>query len=110
MESSLLERDPILKEMQHHVHHPQQLVVGDYVYIKLHPYRQATLAYCAIEMLVPCFHKPFHILDKIIPVAYQLELPATACIHLVFHVLFLKRAMGPNPFPHHSHITSDWYG
>ena len=64
------------------------------VYVKLRPYRQPSLARKVNEKLAPRFYGPFKILEKIGPIAYKLELPATARIHLVFHVSLLKKATG----------------
>ena len=64
------------------------------VYVKLRPYRQPSLARKVNEKLAPRFYGPFKILEKIGPIAYKLELPATTRIHLVFHVSLLKKATG----------------
>ncbi|MCI23877.1 hypothetical protein A2U01_0045060 [Trifolium medium] len=69
--------------------------IGDFVYLKLQPYRQMSLRKQGYHKLRPKFYGPFKILDKIGNVAYQLELPATTDIHNVFHVSQLKKC--PNP-------------
>ena len=108
MASLLLQRDAILEEPKPNLHPAQQKMkahvdskrkdvqwkVGEFVCLKLHPYRQATLARRVNEKLAPRFYGPFRILEQIGPVAYKLELPYTTHIHLVFHVSLLRKAMG----------------
>ena len=107
-ESVLLQRDAILTELKCHLHRAQQKMkkqadsthrevqwlVGGFVYVKLRPYRQSSLAQRVNEKLYPRFYGPFKILQKIGPVAYKLELPDTASIHPIFHVSLLKKAVG----------------
>ncbi|CAM8999660.1 unnamed protein product [Rhodiola kirilowii] len=69
--------------------------IGDYVYLKLQPYKQQSLKTNAPHKLSPRFYGPFRIIDRIGAVAYKLELPPEAAIHNVFHVSQLK--LCPNP-------------
>ena len=105
VESVLLQRDAILAELKCHLHRAQQKMkgrvdskhqevqwsVGEFVYVKLRPYRQSSLARRVNEKLSPRFYGPFKILHKIGPVAYKLELPNTARIHLIFMFHSSKR-------------------
>lgn len=72
---------------------------GDWVYLKLQPYRMKTLAKKPNEKLRPRFYGPYQILKKIGDVAYKLDLPADCRVHPVFHVSLLKTAIGPNQQP-----------
>ena len=52
--------------------------VGDYVYLRLQPYRQTSVAFRSLLKLSPRFFGPFKIMAKIGTVAYRLDLPAGA--------------------------------
>ncbi|KAL8143389.1 hypothetical protein V2J09_016421 [Rumex salicifolius] len=74
----------------------REFQIGDYVYLKLQPYRQQSLKSKKVpHKLSPRFYGPFLVIDRVGAVAYKLELPPTAAIHNVFHVSQLK--LCPNP-------------
>ncbi|GJZ73703.1 putative nucleotidyltransferase, ribonuclease H [Tanacetum coccineum] len=124
LEQQLIDRDDMLKlirlnltkvqdRMRNQANTKRREVtfqVGDYAFLKLQPYRQQSLAKRRYEKLSPRFFGPYRIKRAIGSVAYELQLPADAKIHPVFHVSMLKPAHGSfsqdsiAPLP----ITKDW--
>ncbi|KAH9770903.1 Integrase catalytic domain-containing protein [Citrus sinensis] len=116
----LRDRDTILRELRHNLSLARQRMkshtdlkrwevsfeVGDYVYLKLQPYRQTSVAFRASMKLAPRFFGPYYIIGKVGTVAYRLALPPSSQIHNVFHVSMLRKHLGPihtsasNQLPH----------
>ncbi|KAF5817054.1 putative nucleotidyltransferase, Ribonuclease H [Helianthus annuus] len=77
----------------------RSFVVGDWVFLKLHPHVQSSLRLHKYSKLSPKFYGPFLIVQKVGNAAYTLDLPVGSQIHPTFHVSLLKKAPGPPEQP-----------
>ena len=68
--------------------------IGDWVYLRLQPYKQHSVVQRKNLKLSPRFYRPYQIVERIGGVAYRLDLPSTSLLHPVFHVLILKKKLG----------------
>ncbi|GJS85662.1 retrotransposable element Tf2 [Tanacetum coccineum] len=67
--------------------------IFDWVYLKLQPYRQVTLRKGKQHKLSSKFYGLFQVIAKVGKVAYKLQFPDNAKVHLVFHVSQLKKCL-----------------
>lgn len=105
VDRALTARESMLRSIKEHLNKAQNRMkqmadsrrsersfeVGDWVYLKLQPFKQFTLTQQLTHKLSPKYCGPFEILKKVGSVAYELALPETAKVHKVFHVCLLKK-------------------
>ena len=77
----------------------RSFAVGDWVYLRLQPYKQSSVHHKKLGKLAPRYYGPFQIIQKIGEVSYKLDLPSGSLIHLVFHVSCLKAKLGDKVVP-----------
>ncbi|KDP40452.1 hypothetical protein JCGZ_03952 [Jatropha curcas] len=108
VEQELVDRDSMIKELKGKLqqarnrmkqvydlkHQERKFEVGDWVFLKLHPDKQKSLALRKSFKLAAKYYGPFKVLQRIGAVAYKLELPVSSKIHPVFHVSLLKKQVG----------------
>lgn len=68
----------------------KQFKVGDWVFVKLQPYRQSTLSPFPYYKLTFRYFGPYPIIEKVGSMAYKLLLPLEVLLHPTFHVSQLK--------------------
>jgi hypothetical protein len=77
-------------------HRSEHFSLGDWVFLKLQPYVQFSLARRANQKLSFWLFDPYKILERLGAAAYKLALPSSS-IHPVFHVSQLKASHGKLP-------------
>jgi hypothetical protein len=98
-----------MKRLYDEKHQEEEFVEGEWVFLKLHPYCQASVYLRKNTKLSALFYGPFQIIKKISPVAYKLDLPQRSRIHPVFHVSLFKRHLGSKHIdcPHLPEVLED---
>ncbi|XP_045825802.1 uncharacterized protein LOC123917935 [Trifolium pratense] len=90
LRNKLLKAQNTMKLQADRKHINHQFSLGEFVFVKLRPYRQTSVEGHRIQKLSKRFFGPFKIIRQIGDVALELELPASNKIHPVFHVSKLK--------------------
>lgn len=108
LEEQLLNQDAMLQILQFNLLKAQSQMMteagskrrdisfelSDWVFLRVHPYKQKSLAKRMHEKLSSCFFGPYNIIPKVGPVAYELQLPPSSKLHPIFHVSLLQPAKG----------------
>jgi hypothetical protein len=64
----------------------REFMIGDWVYLKLQPYRQTSLALRRSLKLSSRYYGPYQVLGRVGPSAYKLKLPQDSQLHPVCHL------------------------
>ncbi|KAA8547210.1 hypothetical protein F0562_003634 [Nyssa sinensis] len=105
----LQDRDRILRELRRNMQLAQERMksqahqhkrevsfsIGNYVYLKLQPYRQTSIAFRGSLKLSPHFYGPYKVIEQVGPMTYKLDLLVGSLIHDTFHVSLLRKHLGP---------------
>lgn len=105
VDRSLEAREAIIELLKFHISRAQQrmkglanrhrsdrvFAVGDWVYLKLQPYRQVSVVARPFNKLAAKYYGPYIIDARVGAVACKLLLPVDVLIHPIFHVSQLKR-------------------
>lgn len=67
--------------------------MGDWVYLKLRPYRQKSVAKRRNDKLPQCYFGLYQIISRLGRLAYKLQLPYHSQIHPMFRISQLKKAV-----------------
>ena len=72
----------------------REFTVGDWVYLRLLPYKQKSVKQKHLGKLTPRYYGPFQVLHRVGKVSYKLALPPEPRIHPTFHVSCPKEKLG----------------
>lgn len=82
-----------MKQVENKHRTDREFKAWDYVYLKLQPYSQSSVALRTQFKLNPWFYGPYKVLQKIGSIVHKLELPEDVIVHLAFHVSLLKKKL-----------------
>jgi hypothetical protein len=84
-----------MKQQADQHHNEREFKVGDWVFLRLQPYKQMSLKQQKKDnKLAPKYYGPYKVLQRIGSMAYKLELPPSSRVHRDFHVSCLKKVNG----------------
>ena len=94
LKEKLNDAQSAMKSTKDKARRDEELSVGDWVYLKIRPYRMKSLAKRFNAKLAPKYFAPYQITKRIGAVAYKLSLPDGCRIHPVFHISQLCKVKG----------------
>lgn len=94
LKKNLLKAQDRMKRMADKHRTEVSFIAGEWVFVKLQPYRQHSLVLRKNKKLGMRYFGPFRIVQKIRTQAYKLQLPNETQIHPVFHISLLKKSIG----------------
>ena len=97
LRQKLLKAQTWMKAIANGHRRDHEFQIGEWVLVRLRPYRQTTASGAVHSKLARRFYGPFQVTEKMGPVAYKLALPEHSRIHPVFHCSNLKPFWGSAP-------------
>jgi hypothetical protein len=97
LKQHLIRARQIMKDQADKHRSDRQFAVGDWVFLKVQPYVQNSVADRANHKLAFRYFGPFQVVSRVGEVSYKLLLPEKTLIHPVVHVSLLRRAAPPSP-------------
>jgi hypothetical protein len=84
-----------MKQQEDHHRSKRSFEVGDYVFLRLQPYKHMSLKQAKKDNKLSLnYYGPYKVLQNIGTMAYKLELPASSRVQPIFHVSCLKKLIG----------------
>ena len=84
-----------MKQQAYQHRNERSFEVGDWVFLRLHPYKQVSLKQSKKNnKLSPKYYGPYKVLQKIGTMDYKLELHPSWQVHPIFNVSCLKKVIG----------------
>ena len=122
VDATLKQKDQILSLLKENLEQAQNCIkcmddqkwmerdfeLGEWVFLRLQPYRQSSMELKRSMKLTPCCFGPEKILQHIRKVAYKLDLPVDSQIHHIFHFSQLNKKLGEGRKHSLNKISIEW--
>jgi hypothetical protein len=84
-----------MKQQVDKIRNDREFMTGDWVFVRLQPYKKNSLKNYKKHKLDPKFYGPYQIRNRNGQVTYALDIPNKGKLHDVFHVSCLKKKLRP---------------